>query len=112
MSWTRGGIIPDKTSDLPPRKGIDTFLADAVQANLFLLAFSEMQDHKKDSDPMSLFGITSIHGVPYQAWNSIMRQGERDRVQLAALLILIASIGSQPGATLLCERVSYPGEVL
>ena len=59
-------IIPDHW----PRKEIDEFITDAPVCNLFLLALERLQQ-MDDNDPWSYFGISTIHGRPFTAWNGI-----------------------------------------
>ena len=54
-----------------PREEIDIFITRIDTCNLFLLALRALQDNSKQQDPWSWYGIASIHGLPYAAWNNI-----------------------------------------
>lgn len=53
-----------------PRQEIDVFITQKEICNLFLLAVKDLQE-KDQGDPWSWFGISSIHGIPYEAWQKV-----------------------------------------
>ena len=70
-----------------PREEIDLFITRADTCNLFLLALQALQDNAVQDQPWSWFGISSIHGLPYGAWQGVTQNTARSNDQYQADMI-------------------------
>ncbi|KAH8884511.1 Di-copper centre-containing protein [Thozetella sp. PMI_491] len=64
------GVSASADGSLPVRREIRELQADGDQWTLFLLGLNMMQ-FTNQSDPTSWYGLTGIHGVPFQSWGGV-----------------------------------------